>query len=43
MLSLASPEDLYWGGAGVARYASGEMDDLEALIYLGHIERRGLI
>jgi hypothetical protein len=38
MLGLASEEELARVRAVVARYAPGEADDLESLIYLGRLE-----
>lgn len=41
MLGLASDEELDRVRGEVARYAPEEMDDLEALIYLGRVEMKG--
>lgn len=41
MLGLASDEELDRVRRVVARYAPEEMDDLEALIYLGRVEMKG--
>ena len=38
MLGLASEEELARVRAVVARYAPGEAEDLESLIYLGQVE-----
>ncbi|TEU11256.1 MAG: hypothetical protein E3J21_24095 [Anaerolineales bacterium] len=42
MLGLASDEELSSVRAVVARYAPGEVDDLESLIYLGRFEMKDI-